>query len=137
MVRIKIIPDKYEKELSQIKKISSEMINDCMQCGKCTAGCPASSGMDIFPHQIIRHLQLGQFDKVIESKTIWSCASCFTCAARCPRGVDLARLMEAIRLIILRQKGNNRLKVKDIGHLMTDEKMPQQAIVSAFRKYSK
>lgn len=137
MARTKIIPDKYEKELFQIKKISKEMINDCMQCGKCTAGCPASSGMDVFPHQIMRHLQLGQFDKVIESKTIWNCASCFACAARCPRGVDLASLMEAIRLIKLRQKGNNRLKVKGVGQLMTDEKMPQQAIVSSFRKYSK
>lgn len=137
MARIKIDHDKYEKDILQIKKISKEMINDCMQCGKCTAGCPAVTQMDILPHQIIRHLQLGQFDKVIQSKTIWNCASCFTCASRCPRGVDLAKLMEAIRLISLRQKGNDRLKVENIGQLMTDKKMPQQAVVSALRKYSK
>lgn len=130
-------PDKYEEDILQIKKISNEMVNDCMQCGKCTAGCPAVAEMDILPHQILRHLQLGHFDKVIQSKTIWNCASCFTCASRCPRGVDLAKLMEAIRLISLRQKGNDRLKVENISQLMTDEKMPQQAIVSALRKYSK
>lgn len=137
MTRIKIDHDKYEKDILQIKKISKEMINDCMQCGKCTAGCPAVTQMDILPHQIIRYLQLGQFDKVIQSKTIWNCASCFTCASRCPRGIDLAKLMEAIRLISLRQKGNNRLKIENIGQLMTDKKMPQQAVVSALRKYSK
>lgn len=137
MKKMKITPDKYENELLQIKKISSEMVNDCMQCGKCTAGCPATLEMDLLPHQIIRYLQLGQFHKVIESKTIWSCASCFTCAARCPRGVDLAKLMEAIRLISLRKKGNNRLNVEDVSQLMTDQKMPQQAVVSALRKYSK
>ncbi|ADO84324.1 4Fe-4S dicluster domain-containing protein [Ilyobacter polytropus] len=137
MVRSKVVPDNDKKELSEILKISGETINDCMQCGKCTAGCPATGGMDILPHQIIRDLQLGQVKKVIESKTIWSCASCFACASRCPRNVDLARLIEAARLLIVRKKGSDRLKPETVSELMEDKKMPQQAVVSAFRKYNK
>lgn len=137
MGRLKVIPDNDKKELAEILKISGEMINDCMQCGKCTAGCPATMGMDILPHQIIRDLQLGQVEKVLESKSIWICASCFACAARCPRNVDLSRLMEAARLLIIRKKGNSRLKPETVSEIMADKKMPQQAVVSAFRKYKK
>ncbi len=137
VIRSKVVPDNYKKELAEILEISGEMINDCMQCGKCSAGCPAAAGMDILPHQIIRNLQLGQVEKVVESKTIWNCASCFTCASRCPRNVDLARLMEAVRLTIVRKKGNARLKPESVTEIMADKKMPQQAVVSAFRKYSK
>lgn len=136
MGRMKIIPDAKKKELEKILEISGENIKDCMQCGKCTAGCPASSSMDILPHQVIRLLQLGQLDKVANSQTIWSCASCFTCTTRCPRNIDLAKLMEAVRLTIIRSKGNSRLKADDVPGKI-DPKMPQQAIVSGFRKYNK
>ena len=45
--------------------------------------------------------------------------------------------MEAVRLTIVRRKDENRLKPEDIPSLMADKKMPQQAFMSAFRKYSK
>lgn len=137
MGRSKIIPDRYGKEIERIKEVSAEMIGDCMQCGKCSAACPATGGMDILPNQIIRYLQLGRVDKVIESKTLWNCASCFTCASRCPRNVDLARLMEAVRLIVVRKREASKLKAERVPEIMADKRMPQQAIVSAFRKYSK
>lgn len=136
MSRVKINPDIKKKELDKILEISGENIRDCMQCGKCSAGCPASDGMDILPHQVIRLLQLGQVDKVASSQTIWNCASCFTCASRCPRNVDLAKLMEAVRLTLIRVKGNSRLKADDVPGKL-DDKIPQQAIVSGFRKYNK
>ncbi|GLI58060.1 hypothetical protein PM10SUCC1_35740 [Propionigenium maris DSM 9537] len=137
MGRSKIIPDRYGKEIERIKEVSAEMIGDCMQCGKCSAACPATGGMDILPNQIIRYLQLGRVDKVIESKTLWNCASCFTCASRCPRNVDLARLMEAVRLIVVRKREASKLKAERVPEIMADKRMPQQAVVSAFRKYSK
>jgi len=52
MNRVKIIPSNKKKELNQILEISGENIKDCMQCGKCSAGCPASSSMDILPHRL-------------------------------------------------------------------------------------
>ncbi len=137
MGRSKIVPDRYGREIERIREISREMIADCIQCGKCSAACPATGGMDLLPNQIIRYLQLGRVDKVIESKTLWSCASCFTCASRCPRNVDLARLMEAVRLVVVRKREGSKLKAERIPEIMGDKRMPQQAVVSAFRKYSK
>ncbi|MCG8542273.1 MAG: 4Fe-4S dicluster domain-containing protein [Clostridia bacterium] len=136
MSREKITPDITQKETVKISEISEENILDCLQCSKCTAGCPAIHGMDILPHQVIRLLQLGQVDKLLNSETIWSCASCFTCASRCPRDVDISKLMEALRLMVIRVKGSNKLKVEKIPKLL-QKNMPQQGIVSGFRKYVK
>ncbi|MBX4265933.1 4Fe-4S dicluster domain-containing protein [Clostridium estertheticum] len=136
MKRVKIYSGKRSKELEQILQISGQRIQDCIQCGKCSASCPASEGMDILPHQVIRLLQTGELDKVIESKTIWSCASCFTCFERCPRDIDIANVLEAVRLIVIRRSGENRIKAEDVLKKI-DNKMPQQAIVSVFRKYNK
>ncbi|MCB2361730.1 4Fe-4S dicluster domain-containing protein [Clostridium estertheticum] len=136
MKRVKIYSGKRSKELEQILQISGQRIQDCIQCGKCSASCPASEGMDILPHQVIRLLQTGELDKIIESKTIWSCASCFTCSERCPRDIDIANVLEAVRLIVIRRSGENRIKAEDVLKKI-DNKMPQQAIVSVFRKYNK
>ncbi|MBU3184322.1 4Fe-4S dicluster domain-containing protein [Clostridium estertheticum] len=136
MKRVKIYSGKRLKELEQISQISGQRIQDCIQCGKCSASCPASEGMDILPHQVIRLLQTGELEKVIESKTIWSCASCFTCSERCPRDIDIANVLEAVRLIVIRRSGENRIKAEDVIKKI-DDKMPQQAIVSVFRKYNK
>ncbi|MBU3074222.1 4Fe-4S dicluster domain-containing protein [Clostridium estertheticum] len=136
MKRVKIYSGKRSKELEQISQISGQRVQDCIQCGKCSASCPASEGMDILPHQVIRLLQTGELEKVIESKTIWSCASCFTCSERCPRDIDIANVLEAVRLIVIRRSGENRIKAEDVIKKI-DDKMPQQAIVSVFRKYNK
>lgn len=136
MLQLKTMPDSIKRQLTEIAQISGERIEDCMQCGKCSAGCPAGGAMDILPHQIIRYLQLGQLNRITESEAIWNCASCFTCAARCPRNIDLAKVMEAVRLTIIRRSGRNKLLADEVPGIL-DDKMPQQAIVSAFRKYSK
>ncbi len=60
--------------------------------------------MDYLPNQIIRMVQLGMEDKVLSSHTIWLCAGCETCTTRCPREIDLAKVMDALRIIALRRK---------------------------------
>ncbi|MCK5779961.1 MAG: 4Fe-4S dicluster domain-containing protein [Psychrilyobacter sp.] len=137
MERIELGTTKNKEKIKELILITGEKINDCMQCGKCSAGCPAASQMDILPHQIIRYIQLGEWKKLIESKTLWICASCFACASRCPRDLDVAKLLEGMRVMILQEKNSKKIDIEKMGRLMTDEKMPQQAIVSAFRKYSK
>ncbi len=122
--------------MQELAEISGEKINDCYQCGKCTAACPVNPFMDILPHQVLRLLQLGQVEQVLQSKTIWVCATCFTCAGRCPRDVDLSVVMEALRAILLRQRGGSRLKGEDMPCLIR-KGMPEQGIVSGFRKYTK
>jgi heterodisulfide reductase subunit C len=116
----------------QVEEISGQDLLACNQCGKCSAGCPVVAVMDILPSQVIRMAQLGM-EEVLESDTIWICASCLTCVTRCPKGVDLPRLMEALRQIALR-RGVAKL---DLGALPPEllKEIPQLAIVGGFRKY--
>ncbi|WP_052316104.1 4Fe-4S dicluster domain-containing protein [Desulfomonile tiedjei] len=65
------------------------VINQCYQCGKCSAGCPMAPEMDILPHQLVRLAVLGNHDRIVDSKSIWLCLSCHTCGARCPNGIDV------------------------------------------------
>ncbi|HDQ73717.1 MAG TPA: 4Fe-4S dicluster domain-containing protein [Chloroflexi bacterium] len=116
----------------QIEETSGQDLLACNQCGKCSAGCPIVAEMDILPSQAVRMAQLGMED-VLESTTIWICASCLTCVARCPKGVDLPRLMEALRQVALR-KGVAKLDLNDLPPELVKE-LPQLAIIGGFRKY--
>jgi heterodisulfide reductase subunit C len=118
----------------QVEEISGQDLLACNQCGKCSAGCPVVATMDILPSQVIRMAQLGM-EEVLECKTIWICASCLTCVARCPKGVDLPRLMEALRQIALR-KGVAKLDLNELPPELLQE-LPQLAIIGGCRKYMK
>ena len=78
----------------------------------------------------------GKIEALLHSNGIWNCLSCFACLERCPRQVEPAKLIEAVRLAVIRQQGQNHLKPEDIPGML-DEEMPQQALVSAFRKFAK
>lgn len=118
--------------VKKVEEISEQTLLSCYQCGKCSAGCPMCFAMDLLPNQIIRLAQLGQEDDIAKANTIWICASCITCSVRCPRGVDLARVMEAVRLIIMR-KNVDHLEIPGISKETIGE-LPQLAMVGAFRK---
>lgn len=126
-----------EKEIAEeVKRISGVDTRKCMKCGKCSGTCPAFHEMDIHPHQFVAMVEKGNIEALLKSSSIWTCLSCFACVERCPRCVEPARLIEAIRLEVIRRQGENHLKPDQIPALL-EEKLPQQAIVSAFRKYSK
>lgn len=97
----------------KIEAESGENVTACYQCGKCTGGCPLSFAMDYAPRQIVRMVQLNMKERVLGSSTIWLCATCATCTARCPREVDLAAIMDALR-IEARQTGVTP-KEKDVA----------------------
>ena len=119
-----------------IRRISGVNPRKCMKCGKCTATCPAFEEMDYHPHQFVDMVEKSQIEKLMNSNGIWNCMSCFACLERCPRQVEPAKLIEAVRLAVIRQQGQNHLKPEQIPELL-DEELPQQAITSAFRKFAK
>lgn len=132
---MKLSQKELQKELiKKVEELSGENIYACYQCGKCSAGCPVAEHMDILPHTIIRLIQLGSDTETLNSKTIWLCASCLQCVAKCPKGVDLAKIMESLRQILIRQ-GVDKMELKNIAEELW-KKIPQQAIVVKFRKLS-
>ena len=108
----------------------------CMKCGKCSATCPAYDEMEYHPHQFVSMVESGDIQPLLESESLYKCLSCFACIDRCPRGVQPAKLVEAVRLSAVRKQGSNRMTANDVPALL-DEETPQQLLVSAFRKYSK
>ena len=120
--------------VTKVEELSGQNLLACYQCGKCSAGCPAVSEMDILPNQIIRYAQLGFKDELMRSKSIWICASCFTCNARCPKGINIAEVIEAIRQILLR-KSEDHLKVKNLSDAEKGD-VPPIAIISSMRKFT-
>lgn len=128
--------NKTEREKEQILRISGVNPRKCMRCGKCSGTCPSYDEMEYHPHQFVYMVESGDIETLKNSSSIYKCLSCFACVDRCPRGVEPAKLIEALRLSVIREKGANHMTANDIPQLLDDE-MPQQAIVSAMRKYSK
>lgn len=119
-----------------IRRISGVNPRKCMKCGKCTASCPAYDEMEYHPHQFVDMVENGRIDELMHSKGIYHCLSCFACVERCPRSVEPAKLIEAVRLAVIRQQGGDHMKPGMVPGLL-DENLPQQAITSALRKYRK
>ncbi|MCR4887635.1 MAG: 4Fe-4S dicluster domain-containing protein [Ruminococcus sp.] len=120
----------------QVLRSSGVNVLKCMRCGKCSGTCPSYDEMEYHPHQFVYMVEKGDIETLMNSKSIYKCLTCFACVERCPRGVEPAKVVEAVRLAAVRQQGNNHLKPTDIPNML-DEDLPQQAIVTAFRKYAK
>ena len=128
--------NKNERRREQILRMSGVNPLKCMRCGKCSATCPSYDEMEYHPHQFVYMVETGNLKPLLESDSIYKCLSCFACVDRCPRQVEPAKLIEALRLTVIREKGANHMTADDIPARIDDE-MPQQALVSAMRKYSK
>ena len=127
---------KTENLKEQVLRMSGVNPLKCMRCGKCSGTCPSYDEMEYHPHQFVYMVEIGDIETLMKSDSVYKCLSCFACVDRCPRGVEPAKLVEALRLAVIRQKGENHMTADDIPELIDDE-IPQQALVSAMRKYSK
>jgi heterodisulfide reductase subunit C len=87
--------------------------------------------MDALPNQLIRRLQLGLED-ISSFDSPWVCASCFACGVRCPKGIDVPRVMEALRVVGLRS-GEDHISPSALDQRRLAE-LPQIAIVAHMRK---
>ena len=125
-----------EERIENLNRLSGTDVRKCMKCGKCSGRCPAFKAMDIKPHQFVSKLAKGQIEELLESNAIWNCLSCMACVERCPRGVAPAAVVEAVRDTVVRMQGKNGIKAEEIPPIV-DELIPQQLLVSAYRKYNK
>lgn len=119
--------------IQQIERVSGEKLKRCYQCGNCSGGCPVSFAMEIPPSQIMRFLQLGKVEEVMQANSMWICVGCLQCYSRCPQSVSVANTLEGLRLLVLR-KGADHDNIEELPFPFI-KKAPQQAIVCGFRKF--
>ena len=109
-----IVIRKNKKEaglLNAVREISGVDVAGCLQCKKCTNGCPVATLVKVPPSEIIRRLQFNEDNSLLSNELVWMCASCETCFSRCPMQIDMAAVMDALRIIsvknnAVKQKGN-------------------------------
>jgi len=126
----------HSNKAERIKEISGVNPYKCMKCGKCSATCPSYREMDTKPHQFVSYVQNGEIEASAESKSLWKCLSCFACVERCPRDVKPGKLIDAARQLVVRERVGDYLSADEIPALL-DEELPQQLLVSAFRRYKR
>lgn len=124
------------EKAAEVRRISGVDTRKCMKCGKCSASCPSFDEMEYHPHQFVAMVTKGDIDRLMASPSIYKCLSCFACVERCPRGVDPAAVVEAIRTMAERRQGGTYFSPDEVPEKI-DGSVPQQALVSAFRKYRK
>jgi heterodisulfide reductase subunit C len=83
---------------------SGEDVFVCYQCRKCASGCPNRMFMDSTPTELMRYVQLGMVDEAMKGNTIWYCLSCHTCSTRCPQEIDIAHVVDMVRILALEKK---------------------------------
>jgi heterodisulfide reductase subunit C len=118
--------------LEKVERESGEDLSRCYQCGNCTGSCPVSYAMDVPVSQVIRMVQLGQEEAVLQTNSMWLCVSCLQCQSRCPKCLDPSKVMEGLRRLSLRQ-GRQPVALSHVSGEFI-ERSPQQAVVAGFRK---
>ena len=125
-----------KNQAERVREISGTNPLKCMKCGKCLATCPAFNEMDIKPHQFVSYVVNNNVEELVKSESLWKCLSCFACVERCPRDVKPGKIIDAARQLVVRERGGNYLTADEIPELL-DEDMPQQLLVSAYRRYKR
>ncbi|MFO7654181.1 MAG: 4Fe-4S dicluster domain-containing protein [Candidatus Krumholzibacteriia bacterium] len=128
------LPDADQRFLDRMTAISGEPFKTCMQCGTCSVVCPMTENMQLTTRQVMHLIQWGQVEFALAANTPWVCASCHSCEVRCPRGIDIPRVMEALRLLTLRTNRNHIQPFAVPQETLAEA--PQVAMVSAFRKHT-
>jgi heterodisulfide reductase subunit C len=90
--------------LDDVQRQSGAPVGACFQCHKCSTGCPVGPESDFLPSQVMRLIHLGQEAEVLQSRAIWLCASCEACTTRCPMDIDIAGVMDTLRMLAVERK---------------------------------
>ncbi len=89
--------------IDEVKERSGTDLGLCYQCQACGSGCPFARALDYRPNQVVRLLQFGLREEVLRCKTIWVCVGCHTCSSQCPMDIDIAAVMDTLRLMAVEE----------------------------------
>ncbi|OHB80757.1 MAG: hypothetical protein A2V98_26715 [Planctomycetes bacterium RBG_16_64_12] len=90
--------------LTEVERRSGTPVSACFQCHKCSTGCPTAKEMDLLASQVMRLVHLGQEEELLRSRAIWLCASCEACTTRCPMEIDIAAVMDILRIMAVQRE---------------------------------
>ena len=114
MERQKIESNDLIKEILSDVRVPNEIgLQRCIQCGNCSASCPAARYTSYRPRNIIQNILMGSRDDLLQNEDIWLCFSCFSCNLRCPRDNNPGIIIHVLRDIALRE-GNGLEKVNKL-----------------------
>ena len=86
---------------AKIRKLSGENTYLCYQCQKCSVGCPTAHAMTYRPAQIMRAVQFGLEEMMLQDASIWRCLTCETCGTFCPNDLHPREVIEALRCMAM------------------------------------
>lgn len=95
-----------------------EGLKACINCGTCTAVCPAAEFYRYNPKNIVNIVQSRDDDRILEllkSDMIWYCGECMSCVTRCPRTNAPGMVIIALRSLSV-----------ELGYFVESEKGRQQ-----------
>jgi heterodisulfide reductase subunit C len=114
------MPTLYEELEKDIRFV--EGLKACLNCGVCTAICPAAAVSDYDPRQVVNLVQErneAELEKLLKSDLIWKCGECLSCKTRCPRGNVPCYIIQALRglsiekgFFIESEQGRKQLAIK-------------------------
>ncbi len=108
-------------------------ISACYQCERCTNACPVSHFMDIKPHHVVRHIQLGWRTELLKSTTIWVCLSCEMCSTYCPNDVDIAEVNNHLRNLAAHSSIHPKESALAVFHQTFMEQLQKYGRINEFR----
>ena len=108
-------------ELSEDYRIK-EGLKTCINCGTCTAICPAAEFYRYDPRKIVDTVQRkddAEIEALLKSDTIWYCGECMSCVTRCPRKNAAGLIIMSLRNLSI-----------ELGYFIESEKGRQQYLLT-------
>ena len=92
---------------------SGKKLYECFSCGTCTAGCPERELDSLYsPRKVIKNTLLGMKDQVFSNQFVEICSSHHRCFTQCPQGVEIPKLMNAIKNIAEKEGYHRKTEIK-------------------------
>lgn len=89
--------------IKELEKFGLKDASKCFHCGNCTAICPLSTSDTPFPRKLVKYVQMGLKEKILQSPEPWLCYYCGECSDACPRGADPGETMMVLRRYLTSQ----------------------------------